>query len=516
MQAAWQKATSSKTSQNLKPRELIKRPVLLGMSILVLFGILSGAGYWQRTHNLHYINASLRDSCGAHELLIGVRGSGETDNMHDGLGNVIGPLADRFISDMGSTPTAYDAVNYEAVSVDGITALQYDESYIHGVNQIYNSLYYWYHRCPNYRFVIAGYSQGADAAAAVLASLNPTPSPKNPVEPQIIDRIDGVALMADPKYNPNQYSINANPNATRPGMLWAFPSNHRGVRQNYPSRYNGRVRSWCRSDDPVCQVTDECKSYASLPWLWTINTCINSIKKNKANHTKYSSDGKTNDAAAWLASKSFHPSNPPVPSPMPPPSPLPQARPRTTPNPARAPAPSPAPRVNVAPTTPQTTVKKYNVPPLAPAPTPPAAPPPNRVAITSYDRMQPGAPHHGYFDVAWQNFVAQSNTITYLSATVGSPGGTAGVPVGVPLTIRLCTSPSCGTVLAQTSPQIVNYGETGSDIGDVHVTPGATYYIVWYQPAPINGKTWVTYWWAGGTTISTSDQLQAVARGYNK
>jgi hypothetical protein len=64
--------------------------------------------------------------------------------------------------------------------------------------------------------------------------------------------------------------------------------------------------------------------------------------------------------------------------------------------------------------------------------------------------------------------------------------------------------------------QPTNYGETGADIGDVAVTPGAHYYIVWYQPSSINGATWVTYWWAGGSTVTTSDQMQAVARGYNR
>jgi len=73
-------------------------------------------------------------------------------------------------------------------------------------------------------------------------------------------------------------------------------------------------------------------------------------------------------------------------------------------------------------------------------------------------------------------------------------------------------SPSSGTP----HPQIVNYGETGADIGDVGVTPGSAYYVVWYQPPTFNGSTWVTYLWAGGSTISTSDLMQAAVRGYNR
>lgn len=139
----------------------------------------------------------------------------------------------------------------------------------------------------------------------------------------------------------------------------------------------------------------------------------------------------------------------------------------------------------------------------------------SRTAITSYNRMQPGAPYHGYFDVAWQPFTAASNRITVVGATVGNPTLTAGVPVGANLLLRVCTSPSCTSILAQASPQIVNYGSTQVDLGDVPVTSGATYYLVWYQPAAVNGATWVTYWWAGGSTISASDQLQALVFGYN-
>lgn len=152
------------------------------------------------------------------------------------------------------------------------------------------------------------------------------------------------------------------------------------------------------------------------------------------------------------------------------------------------------------------------------SPPPTAQPNPvDRRAVTSYDRMQPGAPHHGYFQSAWQDFTAASNTITYLSATVGTTGATAGAPVaGRTLTLRLCTDQNCASILAEVHPTIVNYGETGADIGDVAVTPGAHYYIVWYQPTSISGATWVTYWWAGGSTVTTSDQMQAVARGYNR
>jgi hypothetical protein len=137
----------------------------------------------------------------------------------------------------------------------------------------------------------------------------------------------------------------------------------------------------------------------------------------------------------------------------------------------------------------------------------------DRTAVTSYDRMAAGAPFHGYFVSAWQGFIAQSDTITTVGVTVGTPGYVAD---GHTITINLCTDPACGTVLASASPQIVNYGDTQADFGDIGVTPGTLYYLVWYQPAEWNNQTWVTYWWSGGSTISSSDQMQALVQGYDR
>jgi hypothetical protein len=145
--------------------------------------------------------------------------------------------------------------------------------------------------------------------------------------------------------------------------------------------------------------------------------------------------------------------------------------------------------------------------------------PPNRTAITSYDRMSPGAPYHGQFEAAWQPFVAQSNTITSLGVTVGNIDYPAGQPIGFTVPIRLCTNQpdaagDCNTV-GQADPQVVNYGDSQGDIGDVAVNPGQTYWIDYLPPQPL-GNGWVTFWWAGGPSIESSDQMQAVVQGYNR
>jgi hypothetical protein len=154
-------------------------------------------------------------------------------------------------------------------------------------------------------------------------------------------------------------------------------------------------------------------------------------------------------------------------------------------------------------------------------PSPPGGEPLDRHAITSYDRMNPGAPEHGYFEVAWQAFTAESNTVTELGITVGNPALPAGAAVPYDVTVRLCSAQpasdgACPGQLVETTPEIVNYGPTLADVGEVAVTQGAAYWIEWLQPVSVDGTTWVTYWWAGGSFISTSEELQALVRGYNR
>jgi uncharacterized protein YraI len=144
----------------------------------------------------------------------------------------------------------------------------------------------------------------------------------------------------------------------------------------------------------------------------------------------------------------------------------------------------------------------------------------DREAIVSYDRMQPGAPQHGYFISAWQPFTARSSVVTHVGVTVGNPTLPSSQPVPYDVTIRLCdaqpdASGVCARTLAQAAPQIVNYGNSYADLGDVAVTPGRMYWVVWLQPPFVAGTSWVTYWWAGGSTVTTSDQMQMVVRGYD-
>jgi hypothetical protein len=135
--------------------------------------------------------------------------------------------------------------------------------------------------------------------------------------------------------------------------------------------------------------------------------------------------------------------------------------------------------------------------------------------------MYPSAPYWGVFNHAYQGFVAQSNAVSFIGVTVGTPNYQAGSSPTA-LRIRLCRDSACNQPMTERTVPIVNYGNTEADFGDVAVTPGATYYVVWYQPPRWNGQTWDTFWWAGSTgpsgrrPVEESDQMQMVVSGYNR
>jgi len=144
--------------------------------------------------------------------------------------------------------------------------------------------------------------------------------------------------------------------------------------------------------------------------------------------------------------------------------------------------------------------------------------------------MAPGAPYWGRSAYGYQSFTAQSNTLTYVGVTWGSQNYQPGAPVaGVTTRIRICsgigapgaTDVACNGQLADVAAPVVNYGNSAADIGDVAVTPGATYYVVYTQPTAAAGS-WDLFWWSctcpnvGRNSAASSDQNQMVVKGYNR
>jgi hypothetical protein len=97
-----------------------------------------------------------------------------------------------------------------------------------------------------------------------------------------------------------------------------------------------------------------------------------------------------------------------------------------------------------------------------------------------------------------------------LSINVGNPSYPAGGVIAAIATVKLCTDAACTSPLAVTSGQIINYGATVIDIGDVGVTPGATYFLRYDRPD--TSHSWSVYFWGPGTYNNQS----ATVRGYNR
>jgi hypothetical protein len=163
--------------------------------------------------------------------------------------------------------------------------------------------------------------------------------------------------------------------------------------------------------------------------------------------------------------------------------------------------------ITTIPTTPTTTTgTTTTAPPPTPGPT-----------ITSVDNTKSDlAPYEGIFDIAFQQFTAESDRITYAGVTIADPN----VPVGLStdtITLRLCDAPKCtGAVLANEEALVNNYGLTSVQFKEeVAVTEGHTYYLVWTPPAEDHGSPWLTLWHGGAPYIVGSQDMEAVVRGYN-
>jgi len=131
---------------------------------------------------------------------IGVRGSGETasNDNGSGLGTRVGPAyraADAELKALGvaSSQIHVDALNYPAVAVSSYHFVNlltgaYADSVNTGVDNLANLIEPEMANCPSTKFVLIGYSQGAQV---IHQYLDGAPS-------SVINRIQGMLLIADP------------------------------------------------------------------------------------------------------------------------------------------------------------------------------------------------------------------------------------------------------------------------------------------------------------------------------
>jgi hypothetical protein len=184
--------------------------------------------------------------------VLGVRGSGE----HSGFGPTIGSLVSAVLK-LDSTARA-DTIDYPAVAVNP-EELTYNANYVKSVDQGAAALRAFIgssiRHCSNTYIFLAGYSQGAEVIDDVIQGL----------ATQQRERIGGVALFGDPRFNPGQVasvdvgSYNHSLSGVAPHQFHP-PDGTFGTLIRYAASDSAIVRSYCANHDPVC-------NYSSLPAL---------------------------------------------------------------------------------------------------------------------------------------------------------------------------------------------------------------------------------------------------------
>lgn len=188
----------------------------------------------------------------------------------------------------------------------------------------------------------------------------------------------------------------------------------------------------------------------------------------------------------------------------------------TSRNAEEAPAPAPSPE----PPSPQPLI----TPPPASLPQAPAV---DRFAVASFNFVGQGN-YWAYTWWSWDQFVAQSNTITHVGVVVGNPNLQSGLPVPYTLRLRVCSSQPDGagncTAVSDNTAGVINYGLTAVDTGDVPVQPGRTYWLLANMPPKVNTRDWDTFWAATKSgkapgqrdSIGQTYNMNALVRGYNR
>jgi Ig-like domain from next to BRCA1 gene/Cutinase len=237
--------------------------------------------------------ASLKDSCGADVLFIGVRGSGESVQGF-GLGDTNYSVERRLSTLLRPIDVVGEPVDYPAVDVltrvlaSGAQGMNvYRQSETAGEEQLVNSLYLWHHRCPDYLFALAGYSQGAHVVGNVMSKLA-----KDPSSARVFERVVGASLFGDPIYNPADPVAVSPPDRTRVGVLASYLGGVSGPRPVYQPPLTGMIRSWCAAGDPVCS------SYPPTAAA-QLAACV---PKSPCSHLRYT-EGATESGARWLADR---------------------------------------------------------------------------------------------------------------------------------------------------------------------------------------------------------------------
>lgn len=158
--------------------------------------------------------------------------SGTTDTAL--YGKEVAMVKQQFVRRKGSGNVATYAINYPARI--GFAGTGYNNSVNAGIAETKRIMTNVSRSCPNTKFVISGYSQGAHVGTLVLGNPSVT-----------YTKIKRSAFMGNPLFrNGSVNSVEVAPGSvTRNGIFNAG--------RNWQTRWNGKVRDVCINNDLVCE-----------------------------------------------------------------------------------------------------------------------------------------------------------------------------------------------------------------------------------------------------------------------
>lgn len=207
--------------------------------------------------------AEAASGCPPYEV-IGARGSGQNGKTLLGETNYMGPEVHDFFAALqqliGKGVVKGYGVRYPAVTIGPLESPanflgaglrigflgKYTDSVSEGTKDVKGQINARHARCPDTRFILAGYSQGAQAIGKVLENTHFDPL------------IAAGVLFGDPYFNADSWSSRAVAASSSSRLGGADPSGYGilGVRGEWPESLHGRVFSYCHYHDWICNSSN--------------------------------------------------------------------------------------------------------------------------------------------------------------------------------------------------------------------------------------------------------------------
>ena len=263
----------------------MKRGTGLLMSIVLLASLVASGG--------GPVSAQAA-SCTEYEF-IAARGSGESANLAElNMGTLMFSTFQQLQAKAGSHSLRGYGVEYPAVgltssisdALNGLGAVlhikplgAYTDSVREGTRSTLARVAATHASCPGTRFILGGYSQGAQAVGDALQQLSSVD----------LSTVAAAVFYGDPYFNARSSSGRSTFSPDYYGAL--------GVRAEWPGVLDGRVFSYCHDSDPVCNLSQKVHIFGTSADVYVRNP----LRLDFGNHTNYLSTGDDKLAAKDVA-----------------------------------------------------------------------------------------------------------------------------------------------------------------------------------------------------------------------